>query len=256
MKKNKTLVSILVSLVSCCASAQTSHQAESKSEEVVVQNYRYIGVGQKNSYKELSAQVASSATPVQGYHEIQNIFCNGKTPRFSMKYSANLKPQHEPGVPLDIAAKNHAKFLKQARDFFDNEFYLNTALLERESQFVLVPYDGTLAFLQEHYTFALPPKVIEHVAMRKFDTQPPHIFFEQWGYDDDYVGEGDGAVQHLTFAASLAIKNREYIWESVFRNQTSLIEAAKEGGSTTFEIIFNFDLFCKYGISTLDLNAQ
>lgn len=198
--------------------------------------------------------------------ELQNLYCNGTTPRFIVKKSVVFTPGIPAGIALDYANEQSMKQMEMAKFFFKQDFLYASGWGKDVSQYLLrrgytmndSNSDSTyisgsdyqefffknrqlsldMGFLIKHFTFKIPKDLTGTMYRSSEDA----LLMDKFGYSS---GE---------FKSSEAINFKDYIWRYVLIHDTQVKQSLKDSG-TVFEMNWTPTLFCKYGMPLPSLKS-
>ncbi|MGE4233200.1 MAG: hypothetical protein AB7F43_07720 [Bacteriovoracia bacterium] len=164
--------------------------------------------------------------------------------------------QREESMSTTSITINNDMLENTGSNFYDKVFYIPSKYGWKQpdgKEKILFPlhlsYADDLELLKDYFTFVLPIDTVIKLADFDPNREPKFDYnMQYWGYDVH-----DSSPR---FSAALALKNKDYIWQRVFSNQTLVKEAAQPDGSILFDISLKFDLFCAYAVPITTLKSQ
>ena len=242
-------------------------------------------------YKEMSLAMETAAPKREQLQQIQNVLCNGNSPRVSLKRVFAYRPPDTAGLPIDEAhawLKLHAA---GARQFLKNEFYYYSGqtfsgISQPENMDQPIDADQLDAIDRKAYelrNFVNGPQLLQNTYAARFLKT---LFFREGGYVDmqllfqkftfrvplEVVNKFEKlnptpniklpAANHYfgydreTFSARFALEHQDFLWRWIARNSTSVAEAATDNGEIRFAVDMKLDFFCKYSVPVTDLRSH
>lgn len=171
--------------------------------------------------------------------------CNGKNPRITPKSIVRVKYPDTKGMPVDLATKKKAETVEVVREFlkrgFYTRFYFNDTWQQRDIFNAAVgdlKTDPVVDSLMKNYTFRFPLSVVKKVFKKQDE-----LDFQGFGYD----------YTDLTWKASKAIEDSDWMWRNYAYRMTTVSEAPKESGEIVFQVELDLGLFCQTAVPVSSL---
>lgn len=257
----KTLIILMIAL------AAPEVRAESLKDKFLNQNH-FVDDRVFAEIYQLAEKYNGADSQERAYAtELQNLYCEGSTPKFIVKRTVNFVPVGQTDTPLDYASEQASKQMDMAKFFFKNDFIyasgwgkdLSHYLLHRSyreddtnnderyisaSQYHQFFFKNKqlaldMGFLIKHFTFKIP----QHEIGSMYKAPGDMLLMNKFGYTKN------------GFQASEVINFKDYIWRYVLIHDTEVKEALKDDGSIVFQIEWTPSLFCKYGVPVSALKS-